>query len=147
MVDLESYIEKVRKAGFTSIFTSLHIPEDDPQLYQERLYKLGAVAKQHDMELMADISPQSLEHLGFTWENAEGLLEWGLTGLRVDYGISEVAIIRLSQKMKVALNASTLTRDGLKRLKQGGLRIESVEACTTFIPDLKQGLIKRNLKK
>lgn len=145
--ELESYIEKVRKAGFTSIFTSLHIPEDDPQLYQERLYKLGAVAKKHNMELMADISPKSLEYLGFTWENAEGLLDWGLTGLRVDYGISEVAIIRLSQKMKVALNASTLTRDGLKRLKQGGLRIESVEAWHNFYPRPETGLDQEEFKK
>lgn len=147
MDDLESYIEKVRKAGFTSIFTSLHIPEDDPQRYKERLRKLGAIAKQNDMELMADISSKSLEYLGFTWENAEGLLEWGLTGLRADYGISEVAIIRLSQKMKVALNASTLTRDSLKRLKQEGLRIESVEAWHNFYPRPETGLDQDVFKK
>src|SRR5690625_6974080 len=98
------------------------MPEDDQQLYQDRLYKLGAVAKKHNMELMADISPKSLEYLGFTWENAEGLLDWGLTGIRVDYGISEVAIIRLSQKQKVALNASTLIRACMNRLKQRGTR-------------------------
>ena len=145
--DFESYIEKVRKAGFTSIFTSLHIPEDDPQLYKERLCKLGAVAKQNNMELMADITSKSLGYLGFTWENAEGLLEWGLTGLRVDYGISEAAIIRLSKKMKVALNASTLTRDSLERLKQEGLRIESVEAWHNFYPRPETGLDHEDFQK
>lgn len=145
--DFEIYIEKVRKAGFTSIFTSLHIPEDDPQLYKERLRRLGAAAKQNDMELMADVSSKSLGHLGFTWENAEGLLEWGLTGLRADYGISEAVIIRLSQKMKVALNASTLTREGLKRLKQEGLRIESVEAWHNFYPRPETGLDQEEFKK
>lgn len=145
--DFELYIEKVRKAGFTSIFTSLHIPEDDPQLYKERLCKLGAAAKQNNMELIADISSKSLGYLGFTWENAEGLLEWGLTGLRIDYGISEAAIIRLSNKMKVALNASTLTRDSLKRLKQEGLRIESVEAWHNFYPRPETGLDQEDFQK
>lgn len=145
--DFESYIEKVRKAGFTSIFTSLHIPEDDPQLYKERLRKLGAMAKQNDMELMADISSKSLEYLGFTWENAEGLLEWGLTGLRADYGIAEATIIRLSKKMKIALNASTLTKASLQRLKQEGLCIESVEAWHNFYPRPETGLDQEDFQK
>lgn len=138
--DFEVYLEKVRKAGFTSIFTSLHIPEDDPQLYKDRLQRLGAAAKRNDMELMADISSKSLGHLDFTWENAEGLLEWGLTGLRADYGISESAIIRLSKKMKIALNASTLTKDSLDRLKQGGLCTKSIEAWHNFYPRPETGL-------
>lgn len=138
--DFEFYIERVKKVGFSSIFTSLHIPEDDPQLYEERLRKLGAAAKQNNMELMADISSKSLGHLGFTWENAEGLLEWGLTGLRIDYGISETEIVRLSHKMKIALNASTLTKVSLQRLKQAGLCIESVEAWHNFYPRPETGL-------
>lgn len=145
--DFESYIEKVKEVGFTSIFTSLHIPEDNPQLYEERLRKLGAVAKQNELELMADISSKSLGHLGFTWGNAEGLLEWGLTGLRIDYGISEATIVQLSKKMKIALNASTLTRDGLKRLKQAGLCTESVEAWHNFYPRPETGLDQAEFKK
>lgn len=136
----ESYIQKAHQIGFTSIFTSLHIPEDNPSLYKERLQELGAYAKKYEMQLMADISPKSLGHLGFTWENAEGLLEWGLTGLRIDYGVEEKTIAALSTKMKIALNASTLTREGLDRLKKAGLRLESVEAWHNFYPRPETGL-------
>ncbi|KAA0955378.1 DUF871 domain-containing protein [Sporosarcina sp. ANT_H38] len=145
--EFEFYLKKARDIGFTSIFTSLHIPEENPQLYKERLRRLGAIAKQYEMELMADISPKSLEHLGFTWGNAEGLLEWGVTGLRVDYGISESTIVELSKNMKVALNASTLTKDGLERLKQTGLRTESVEAWHNFYPRPETGLDRDEFRK
>lgn len=137
---LESYIQKVRDFGFTSIFTSLHIPEDDPALYKKKLRELGMLALKYEMELMADISPHSLGHLGFSWDDAEGLLEWGVSGLRVDYGIAEDVIVWLSTKMKVALNASTLTREGLDRLKRAGLKLQSVEAWHNFYPRRETGL-------
>ena len=138
--ELEPYIQRVRKLGFSAIFTSLHIPEEDPSLYEERLRELGALARAYDMELMADISPKSLGHLGFTWDNAEGLVEWGVTGLRIDYGIKEDTIAELSGKMKIALNASTLTQEGLARLKAAGLRTEAVEAWHNFYPRPETGL-------
>lgn len=138
--ELEPYIQRVRKLGFNSIFTSLHIPEEDPSVYEERLRELGALAWAYEMELMADISPKSLGHLGFTWDNAEGLLEWGVTGLRIDYGIDEGTIAELSGKMKIALNASTLTIKGLERLKAAGLQTEATEAWHNFYPRPETGL-------
>lgn len=138
--EFEPYIQKVHKIGFSSIFTSLHIPEDDPSLYKERLQDLGALASKYKMELMTDISPKSLEHLGFTWDNAEGLLEWGVSGLRVDYGVDEEIIVRMSKKMKIALNASTLTKKGLARMKDAGLRTKAVEAWHNFYPRPETGL-------
>ena len=55
--DFYIYLNKMSKAGFTSIFTSLHIPEDDTSKYTERLRALGTAAKRNNMELMAHISP------------------------------------------------------------------------------------------
>ena len=52
------------KNGFSSIFTSLHIPEDDPGTYKELIQILGKQALENDMELMVDVSPKSLHHLG-----------------------------------------------------------------------------------
>lgn len=136
----EEYIRKMRESGFTSMFTSLHIPEDDQANYGDQLKKLARLAMALDMELMADISPKSLKTLGFNWENADRLLEWGVTGLRIDYGIDEQTIIHLSKKMKIALNASTLPLAGLRRMKEKGLVIESVEAWHNFYPRPETGL-------
>ncbi|MGB6406333.1 MAG: MupG family TIM beta-alpha barrel fold protein [Planococcus donghaensis] len=147
---LKPYIERVSKIGFTSIFTSLHIPEDNPNLHKERLQQLGNWAQQFKMELVADIAPQSLAHLGFDWHNAEGLLDWGVTGLRIDYGVDDKIIANLSRKMKIALNASTLTKEGLVALMESGLQKDSVEMWHNFYPRPETGLdsiefVKTNL--
>jgi uncharacterized protein len=134
------YIHTMSNLGCRGIFTSLHIPEDDPSLYATRLKELGSLAKQYKMELVADISPQSLAYLGVTWEKAEKLKEWGITGLRVDYGLSEELIANLSRKMKIALNASTLTEENVNKLKQYNFIPSSVEAWHNFYPRPETGL-------
>src|SRR5699024_1559635 len=134
VADQETYMRKMRESGFRSIFTSLHIPEDDSSNYEEQLKELGKLALKLEMELMADISPTSLKALGFGWSNAEQLLNWGLTGLRIDYGVPETTIIELSHKMKIALNASTLTEETLERIKENGLNTDAVEAWHNFYP-------------
>jgi hypothetical protein len=136
----EEYMAKMKSAGFTSIFTSLQISEENPHLYVKRLKELGKLAKKYEMELMADISPKSLQHIGFTWESIDQLTSWGLTGLRIDYGISEEIIVELSRKMKIALNASTLTKEGMRRLKSLGLCSENIEAWHNYYPRPETGL-------
>lgn len=133
-------IRQMRAIGFTSIFTSLHIPEDDPSLYTERLRTLGQLAQQLKMELVADIAPTSLAALGKTWENADTLTEWGVTGLRVDYGVTPKQVADLSKQMMVALNASTLTTEELDAMKVEGLVLEQVEAWHNFYPRPETGL-------
>lgn len=134
------YIERVSKRGFKSIFTSLHIPEDNPNLFKDRLMELGTIARNNDMELIADISPKSLHYLGYSWETADQLLSWGLTGLRIDYGVSEDRIAKLSHKLKIALNASTLNQSALEKLKSFSLNLSSTEAWHNFYPRPETGL-------
>ena len=114
-------------------FTSLHIPEGDPNTYKELIQILGKQALAHEMELMVDVSPKSLHHLGLTYENVEELLDWGITGLRMDYGIAPKEIASVSHKMKVALNASTITKPFWKELLAEHIRVENVEAWHNFI--------------
>ena len=119
-------------------FTSLHIPEDDPGTYKELIQILGKQALENDMELMVDVSPKSLHHLGMTYENVEDLLDWGITGLRMDYGIAPKEIARVSHKMKVALNASTITDSFWKELIIENIKVENVEAWHNFYRAQKQ---------
>ncbi len=133
-------IRQMRTIGFTSIFTSLHIPEDDPSLYTERLRNLGELAGELKMELVADIAPTSLAALGKTWDDAGTLTEWGVTGLRVDYGVTPKQVANLSKQMMIALNASTVTADELDAMKAEGLILEHVEAWHNFYPRPETGL-------
>lgn len=133
-------IRQMRTIGFTSIFTSLHIPEDDSTLYTERLRDLGALARELKMELVADIAPSSLAALGKTWDDAGSLTEWGVTGLRVDYGVTPKQIADLSKQLMIALNASTVTAEELDLMKAEGLVLEQVEAWHNFYPRPETGL-------
>ncbi|QHS21453.1 DUF871 domain-containing protein [Virgibacillus sp. MSP4-1] len=136
----ETYIKEMSRLGFNSIFTSLHIPEDNPEDYKQGLADLGKLAMKYRMELFADISPKSLSYLGFNWENADGLKEWGLTGLRVDYGISDETIAQLSNKMTVALNASTITHENMENLRKHGADFSAIEAWHNYYPRPETGL-------
>ncbi|PEJ45418.1 DUF871 domain-containing protein [Bacillus wiedmannii] len=143
----EEWLNVAKENGFSSIFTSLHIPEDDPGTYKELIQILGKQALENDMELMVDVSPKSLHHLGMTYENVEELLDWGITGLRMDYGITPKEIARVSHKMKVALNASTITESFWKELITEKIRVENVEAWHNFYPRPETGLAKSFLQK
>lgn len=133
-------IGKMQAIGFNSIFTSLHIPEDDPALYTERLRTLGQLARDLEMELVADIAPSSLAALGKTWEDAGTLTGWGVTGLRIDYGVTPKQVANLSKQMMIALNASTVTAEELDAMKAEGLVLENVEAWHNFYPRPETGL-------
>jgi len=98
------------------------------------------LARGLEMELVADIAPSSLAALGKTWEDADTLTEWGVTGLRVDYGVTPKQVANLSKQMMVALNASTLTAEELDAMKTEGLVLEQVEAWHNFYPRPETGL-------
>ncbi|WP_339282945.1 MupG family TIM beta-alpha barrel fold protein [Oceanobacillus sp. FSL K6-3682] len=138
----QKWIEKAARNGFSSIFTSLHIPEDDTKSYKALLFHLGSEAKKHQMDLFADISPKSFKYLDMDINNVDQLLKWGITGLRVDYGLSLEEIVQLSKKMKISLNASTLTDEILAKLINKGLNVDNTEAAHNFYPRPETGLAR-----
>lgn len=140
-----AWIENAAQYGLNSIFTSLHIPEDNPAEYKELLQELGEFARKHQMELMADVSPRSLDYLGLDWDHYEELLHWGLSGIRADYGFTTRQIVELSHKMKIGINASTVTKDELKAWIDAGLKTQNVEAWHNFYPRPETGLDKEFL--
>ncbi|WP_085991620.1 DUF871 domain-containing protein [Oceanobacillus senegalensis] len=140
MEEQESYIQKMRQLGFDNVFTSLHIPEDNSKNYKERLADLGKLTQLYNMELFADISPKSLGYLGYTFKNVHQLQEWGVTGLRVDYGIADETIAELSKQINIALNASTITHENMKRLRKYDADFSSIEAWHNYYPRPETGL-------
>ncbi|WP_050180337.1 DUF871 domain-containing protein [Domibacillus robiginosus] len=135
-----AYIKKAKQHGFGWIFTSLHIPEDNTSALRGRFSQLAKIAQETEMELFADVSPASLEQIGLSIDRAEELTEWGVTGLRVDYGIAAKQIAALSSVMKVALNASTLTEYEYKEILAAGADIHRIEAWHNFYPRPETGL-------
>lgn len=143
----EAYLKQAAAAGFKVLFTSLHIPEDDASLYAERLKQVGTFAKANHMRLVCDVSPNSMQHLNLSWQQADSLKEWGVTGLRIDYGVPNETVVRLSQKMQIVLNASTLDKREALELRQAGLQPNKVEVWHNFYPRPETGLSREDFRK
>ncbi|WP_342416874.1 MupG family TIM beta-alpha barrel fold protein [Paenibacillus sp. FSL R10-2782] len=141
LVENINYMKKMKEAGCTEIFTSLHMPEDDIELLKEKLLEITNAAKQLEMDLMADISGKALEKFSFRF-----LLESGVTGLRLDFGFSAHDIAAYSQIMKIALNASTLTPEFLATLKDHHICLDNIEAWHNYYPRPETGLDKETFK-
>lgn len=130
------------QTGFSGIFTSLHIPEDDASHYRKRLTDLGDIAKSYHLDLMVDISGDALTRAGFSFHQTQELIEIGVTGLRMDYHISNQQIAELSQKISIALNASTITEMDIQELRKAGADFDHLEAWHNYYPRPETGLDK-----
>lgn len=139
---VKKYIREMHSIGFQGIFSSIHIPEDNPDFYLDRLGQLGAVAQEYGMELTIDVSGNALEKLGISYEDLSPLLELGVTAIRVDYEVTHEEMHQISQQMKLVLNASTLTDEDFNILDSLGVDFSSVEAWHNYYPRPETGLDK-----
>lgn len=139
-IDLD-YLEKMQQAGFTGIFTSIHIPEDNVDEYIRRLKMVGTFVRQHQMEFVVDISEAALGNIGLTFDTiAQIHQQFGLTGIRADYGISNQVIAQMSREVDVKLNASTISPQDINELTQNQADFTRIEAWHNYYPRPETGL-------
>ena len=93
---------------------------------------------------MVDISGQALEKAGFSIDRVEELQELGVTGLRMDYHISNETIAQVSQKMTVSLNASTIRQEDIDELKEYKANFNQLEAWHNYYPRPETGLSRES---
>lgn len=140
--ETKDYLVTMKNIGFKGIFSSLHIPEDDSTQYLKRLITLGKWSNKLGMELMVDISGSALTKIGLSFDDPAGIIATGITGLRMDYGISNQVIADLSQVMKISLNASTITDKDVAELRAAGADFQQLEAWHNYYPRPETGLAK-----
>lgn len=138
-----NYIKQMSQQGFTKIFTSLHIPEEDGGRVLENLKKLGQLAKELNLEVMADLSNDGLDRLKIDLTQVSSILklkEMGITGIRMDYGIERKTIAFVSRTLTVGLNASTLTDEDVEILKSYQADFTQMELWHNYYPRRETGL-------
>ncbi|MGM0215546.1 DUF871 domain-containing protein [Enterococcus sp. AZ109] len=136
----KEYIQKMATIGFSGIFTSLHIPEENPETYKKRLKQLGLLAQSLQLRLMVDISGTALEDAGFSLERVSELKAIGVTGLRMDDRITTMQIAEASHQITVALNASTLSVKDVNELQELQADFSNLEAWHNYYPRPETGL-------
>ncbi|MFD1432110.1 DUF871 domain-containing protein [Lacticaseibacillus yichunensis] len=135
-------LKQLAQAGFSGVFTSLHIPEDDAAALLPRLRQLATWCQETKQTLTADISADFVAKLGWDLARPESILAAGVTALRLDFGVDLPTIARLSQAMPVALNASTLDEPDLNQLAEAGADFSHIEAWHNFYPRPETGLAR-----
>jgi uncharacterized protein len=133
----ETQIKHAADLGVKRAFTSLHIPEEKGELVK-RMIRLLKLSESCGMEIHADISIKTLDHLGIS--KFTDLWRLGIKGIRLDDGFDKETVISLSKVFSLSLNASTLNEDELLAVLGGGVEPESLIAWHNFYPRPETGL-------
>ncbi len=132
--ELTRYLEKMKDLNVGSIFASLQIPGDSKETLRRTLSSIGPVIRNLSMKFITDVSPRTFQN--FTLED---LKAFGITGLRIDNGMTEKEIADLSKEFQIILNASTLDDDFMNGLKENGFS-QTFEAWHNYYPRKNTGL-------
>lgn len=132
------------EAGFKGVFTSINLPEDDPKVLLENLKNLGELCDKNKLELTLDIASSSLKRLDLNLDRDLSVFkDLHVTMLRIDDGIDNAGIARLSNGMKIALNASTIEQSDIDELKVAKANFANLEAWHNYYPRENTGLDKQ----
>lgn len=133
--------DKFVQAGFKGVFTSINLPEDDPQVLLTNLKKLGQLCDENQLGLTLDVSSSALKRLNLTLpQDLKIFKDLHVTMLRIDDGISIPEIAQLSQEIKIALNASTIVQSEIDELRINKADFENLEAWHNYYPRENTGL-------
>ncbi|WP_196607501.1 DUF871 domain-containing protein [Pectinatus frisingensis] len=130
------------------IFTSFHIPETNFTDFRSQFDELMKTASQNNMEIIADISPDTLTLLGSKKFNVSLFKLKGIKRLRIDYGYENATISDLSRNscdINLQLNASTVTRQILNELSLHNADFSHIDALHNFYPRPGTGISEKLL--
>ena len=136
-------LKDAHKLGFTRIFTSLHIPEANYDVLKEEVREFFKLAKEYDMDIISDISPNTFKFLDLENMDLKGLRDMGVKTIRIDFGYTEEEIAQMSRNeygIQIQLNASTLTEDFFRKLDKLSANYENIDALHNFYPRVGTGI-------
>lgn len=136
-------LKDAKSLGFSRIFTSLHIPEADYEVLKVEIRDFYKLAKEYDMDIISDISPNTFKFLGLDNMDLKGLRDIGVKTIRIDFGYTEEEISRMSKNpygIKIQLNASTITERVFEKLDMYNPNYDNVDALHNFYPRMGTGI-------
>lgn len=136
-----AFIDRMHEAGVQTVFTSMHIPEDDSSDTLESLKQITKKMNAYGMELMTDVSSGTFDIYNVKKEDAkEFFIDLGVSSLRMDYGFTYEEMKELSNDFKIVLNASTINDETSKALEAVGFDLSEITVCHNFYPRENTGL-------
>ena len=136
-------LKEAHALGFTRVFTSLHIPEANYDVLKVEVHEFFKLAKEYDMDIISDISPNTFKFLELEDMDLKGLRDMGVKTIRIDFGYSEEEIAHMSKNeydIKIQLNASTITEEFFNELDKYSPNYENIDALHNFYPRVGTGI-------
>jgi len=136
-------LKDAHELGFTRIFTSLHIPEANYEVLKVEVKEFFELAKEYDMDIISDISPNTFKFLDLEDMDLKGLKDMGVKTIRIDFGYGEEDIAKMTKNkygIKVQLNASTITEEFFENLDRYFPNYENIDALHNFYPRIGTGI-------
>lgn len=131
---LRQYLSRMKELRAELVFTTLRIPGDDLAGFKKNFQETGAYIRENFTEFVADVSPSVFQNFSL-----EELKQCGVTALRIDNGIPETEIAKLSKEFKIVLNASTINDAFIEELYRCGYSGQ-IEAWHNYYPRRNTGL-------
>ena len=79
-------LKDAHRLGFKRVFTSIHIPEAIYEVLKSEIHEFLQVARQYDMDIISDISPNTFKFLDLEDMDLKGLKNRGIKTIRIDFG-------------------------------------------------------------
>ncbi|MCQ9209510.1 DUF871 domain-containing protein [Granulicatella seriolae] len=144
--DIKNYIKTAATYGFSRIFTCLLSVEGDKEKILDEFTQVIEMAKEHKMEVIADVSPKVFGELGVSYQDLSFFKELGADGIRLDMGFtgSEESIMTFNpQGLLIELNISSGTRY-LDNILSYQANKDLLIGCHNFYPHRYSGLSEKH---
>ena len=136
-------LNDAHKLGYTRIFTSLHIPEANYDVLKSEVREFFKLAKEYDMDIISDISPNTFKFLDLENMDLKGLRDMGVKTIRIDFGYTEEEISQMSKNdygIQIQLNASTITEEFFEKLDKLSPNYNNIDSLHNFYPRIGTGI-------
>ncbi|MBB6713387.1 MupG family TIM beta-alpha barrel fold protein [Clostridium gasigenes] len=136
-------LNDAHKLGYTRIFTSLHIPEANYDVLKAEVRGFFKLAKEYDMDIISDISPNTFKFLDLKNMDLKGLRDMGVKTIRIDFGYTEEEISQMSKNdygIQIQLNASTITEEFFEKLDKLSPNYNNIDSLHNFYPRIGTGI-------
>jgi hypothetical protein len=138
----KDYIRTAKKYGFSRLFTCLLSVADHWTILKQRFINTVQFAREQEMEVTVDLSPRTLDRLGFSNPDLSTLAEWGITGVRFDQSFSAQQIACFTHNpygLKIEVNMSHGPQV-LASLLEAKPQKHQLVGCHNFYPHRYSGL-------
>ena len=141
--EMERHLEEAHEAGINAVFTSLQLPEADPEILMQDFPWMCRLAHRHGMLVSADIADRTATRFGIDRFDTKAIKNMGVDTVRLDGGFEAEEMARLSHNtdgVLVMMNAS-FDEARLKKIYEAGVNRDQVLFCHNYYPMRYTGLL------